>query len=239
MLIVVGGIKGGSGKTTVATNLAVWCARNKKKTLLVDADDQKSTTSWSEQREGNFVNECANEFDLNPEKERILLSGERLFPTISMSGKFCYQQLQRLKQDFEVVVVDTGGRDTTTQRSALTVADKFLVPFKPRSLDVWTLGDVKRLIDEIQVVNPNLKSLYVINQGDARGTDNNDAMELIKEMKCMEAVPTIIGYRKAFSNAASQGLGVWELEKPDEKANNEMEECARFVYQYDISNISV
>jgi chromosome partitioning protein len=223
MLVVVGGIKGGGGKTTLSTNLAVWCARKGRKTLLIDADEQKSATSWAEQREATFAEPNANNvFDILN------------FPTIALSGKFLYQQLQRLKGDYEDIIVDTGGRDTTSQRSALTIADKFLVPFKPRSLDVWTLGDVKRLIDEIQAVNPNLKSFYAINQGDARGSDNNDAMELIADMKCMDCVPGIIGYRKAFSNAAAQGLAVWEVERPDDKACAEMEACAHFIYQSDI-----
>lgn len=228
MLIVVGGIKGGGGKTTVATNLAVWCARQARKTLLIDADEQKSATSWAEQREATF-----KEWKMN--EEHITFTPA----TIALSGKYLFQQIKRLKEDYDDIIVDTGGRDTTSQRSALTIAEKFLVPFKPRSLDVWTLGDVKRLIDEIQAVNPNLKSFYAINQGDPRGTDNNDAIELIDDMKCMECVPGVIGYRKAFSNAAAQGLAVWEMEKVDEKACAEMEACAKHVYHSDISKISV
>lgn len=232
MLIVVGGIKGGGGKTTVATNLAVWCTRQARKTLLIDADEQKSATSWAEQREATFA---------QLEQEEGLEEGTSLmfpnFPTIALSGKFLYQQIQRLKGDYDDIIIDTGGRDTTSQRSALTVADKFLVPFKPRSLDVWTLGDVKRLIEEIQAVNSKLQSFYVINQGDARGSDNSDAMELIADMKCMACVPEVIGYRKAFANAAAQGLSVWEMEKPDDKACGEMDACARHVYLSDIQEM--
>ena len=227
MLIVVGGIKGGGGKTTVATNLAVWCLRNGHKTLLVDADEQKSATSWAEQRDATFVQDNVDPSTV----PRMNL------PTIALSGKFLYQQIQRMKKDYDDIIIDTGGRDTTSQRSALMVADKFLVPFKPRSLDVWTLGDVKRLIEEIQVVNSKLQSFYVINQGDARGSDNSDAMELIADMKCMACVPGVIGYRKAFANAAAQGLSVWETDKSDEKACSEMDSCAKFVYHSDIKEM--
>ena len=41
MIIVTGGIKGGSGKTTIATHLAVMRAQNNSDTLLIDADDQE------------------------------------------------------------------------------------------------------------------------------------------------------------------------------------------------------
>lgn len=228
MLIVVGGIKGGGGKTTVSTNLAVWCVRQGRKKLLIDADEQKSATSWAEQREATYA-------QIQSDAQTVLHFPN--FPTVALSGKFLYQQLQRMKGDYDDIIVDTGGRDTTSQRSAMSIADRFVVPFKPRSLDVWTIGDVKRLIEEIQAINPSLKSFCVINQGDARGSDNADAMEIISEMKCMVSVPGVMGYRKAFSNAAAEGLAVWEVEKPDEKACGEMETCAKFIYQSDVCQI--
>jgi chromosome partitioning protein len=224
MIIVVGGIKGGGGKTTIATNLAVWFVLQGKKTLLIDADEQKSATSWAEQRDSTF-------------QEKDSMDERKALPTISLSGRMLHEQLRRMKGDYDYVIVDTGGRDTTSQRSALTVADKFLVPFKPRSLDVWTVTDVKRLIGEIQAVNPSLQSYYIINQGDSRGTDNSDATDIIRDMDCMESIPSVIGYRKAFSNAAAQGLSVWEIDRPDEKACTEMQHCAEYLYRNDIKNM--
>ena len=44
MIVVVGGIKGGSGKTTVATHLAILCAQAGHDVLLIDADDQETAT---------------------------------------------------------------------------------------------------------------------------------------------------------------------------------------------------
>lgn len=217
MIIVVGGIKGGGGKTTLATNLAVWYWKTFSKLLLVDADEQQSASSWAEQRDialGEYMNDN--------------------FPTIALAGKNIYQQLQRLKEDYEIIIVDTGGRDTTSQRSALSIADKLLVPFKPRSLDVWTLGDVKRMLDEIKAINPSLKCYFVINQGDPSGNDNDDATNLISEIDYFEKVPVIIKHRKAFANAASLGLSVWEMEKMDSKACHEMNQCASFLYHNDV-----
>ncbi|HYO90311.1 MAG TPA: ParA family protein, partial [Pyrinomonadaceae bacterium] len=47
MIIVVGGIKGGSGKTTVATNLAVIRSAEGHDVLLIDADDQETSTDFT------------------------------------------------------------------------------------------------------------------------------------------------------------------------------------------------
>lgn len=207
MIVVVGGIKGGSGKTTLATNLAVMRSINKK-VLLVDADEQKSTSDWAGQRAS------------------IEIPSE--ITTIQLSGKFVHGEIKKLKHYYDDVIVDVGGRDTTSQRSAMTVANIFLVPFKPRSLDIWTLGPLNTMISEIRTVNQKLKCLAVINQADSRGTDNKDALEVLKECTELQCIPFSIGNRKAFGNAAAEGLATHELKIQDKKANEEM----KMLYDY-------
>jgi chromosome partitioning protein len=51
MILTIGGIKGGSGKTTLAINIAVARALKKQSVLLIDADEQKSASMWSEKRD--------------------------------------------------------------------------------------------------------------------------------------------------------------------------------------------
>lgn len=51
MILVVGGTKGGSGKTLLATNLTVIRAQSGQDVLLIDADDQASATLFTRQRE--------------------------------------------------------------------------------------------------------------------------------------------------------------------------------------------
>lgn len=199
MIYVVGGIKGGSGKTTVATNLAVALALEGRDVLLVDADEQETATDFSAWR-----------------NERT--GGETGYTSIQLTGQAARQELQRLSGKFQDVVVDTGGRDTTSQRAALTVADFYLVPFNPRSFDVWTLEKVARLIQEIQTVNPRLRSFAFINRADPRGSDNADAAEALSDTDALEFLDAPLGNRKAYSNAAAQGLGVLELQPSDPKA---------------------
>jgi chromosome partitioning protein len=202
MIVVVGGIKGGSGKTTLATNLAVLRSMEGSKVLLVDADEQLSASDWAQQRDE--------------------LGVETSWSTIQLAGKSIHAQLSRMGADYDDVIIDVGGRDTTSQRSALAIADMFLIPFKPRSLDIWTIGPVKKMISEIKAINPALVCLAVINQADARGADNEDASEVLRECPDIECLPMSIGHRKAFGNAAAEGLGVVELEKQDKKANEEI-----------------
>ncbi len=202
MIVVCGGIKGGSGKTTLATNLTVLRSQSGKKVLLVDADEQKSVTDWMEQR-------VANGFETS-------------WITIQLSGNALNAQLLRLKPDYDDIIVDVGGRDTTSQRSAMSVANLFIVPFKPRSLDIWTMGKVKSLVSEVTASNPEMRAYAVINQADASGCDNKDALQIIEECDVLTCWPFTIGHRKAFANASSEGLAVVELNVQDRKATAEM-----------------
>lgn len=203
MIYVVGGIKGGSGKTTVATNLAVALALAGRDVLLVDADDQETATDFSAWR-----------------NERT--EGRTGYTSVQLTGQAARQELQRLAGKFEDVVIDTGGRDTTSQRAALTVADVYLVPFNPRSFDVWTLEKVARMLQEIRTVNPELRAYAFINRADPRGSDNADAAEALRDTDALEFLDAPLGNRKAFSNAAAQGLSVLELNPQDPKASAEM-----------------
>jgi len=211
MILVVGGIKGGSGKTTLATNLTVLRSLSGRKVLLVDADEQRSASDWVEHRENQNI--------VTP------------WTTVQIIGKGTGLQLEKLTEHYDDIIVDAGGRDTQTQRSALTVADIFLAPFQPRSLDVWTIGNVTSLLSEIRVVNPKLKAMAVINRADPQGIDNKDSADIIKESEGITYLAIHIGQRKAFANAAAEGLGVTELKTQDKKALAEIRHLCDAIFE--------
>jgi chromosome partitioning protein len=203
MIITVGGIKGGSGKTTVATHLAVLRSRDGHDVLLIDADDQETASDFTLLR-----------------NERT--EGHAGYTSIQLTGPAVRTETLRLRDKYEDLLIDTGGRDTQSQRAALSVSDVLLVPFVPRSFDVWTLEKVTDLVSEMQVANPPLKAFTFLNRADPRGRDNGEAAQVLRQSEYLAFLETPLGTRKAFANAASAGLAVTELKPPDPKAAQEM-----------------
>ena len=218
MVVVAGGIKGGSGKSTVAVNLAVMRAREGRDVLLVDADDQETATDFTVLR-----------------NER--LDGEAGYTGVTLRGKAIRTEVLRLVSKYDDIIIDSGGRDTTSQRAAMAVADVYLVPFVPRSFDVWTLERVAGLVEEMQTINPDLQPFVFINRADARGRDNAEAVAYFKEFEVLEYLDVPLGNRKVFANAAAAGLAVVEYRPRDQKAIAEIERFCEVVC--DIAVISV
>ena len=199
MIIVTGGIKGGSGKTTIATHLAVMRAQSGCDVLLIDADDQETSFDFSTLR-SSLENKL-------PE-----------YTCIKLSGKALRSEILKLKGKYDDIIVDAGGRDTINQRAALTTADKLLVPFVPRSFDLWTLDNVASIVQEIKQINPSIEAFAFLNRADSRGDDNEEAQDMIKENENLMTLPVMICNRKAFGNAAAEGKAVNELKAIDKKA---------------------
>lgn len=211
MIIVTGGIKGGSGKTTIATHLAVMRAQQGADVLLIDADDQETSFDFSSLR-------SSNEIKL-PE-----------YTCIKLSGKSVRTEIIKMKEKYDDIIVDAGGRDTINQRAALSTADRLIVPFVPRSFDLWTLDNVASVVQEIKQINPNLQAYAFLNRADARGYDNEEAQEMIKENENLMTLPVAICNRKAFGNAAAEGKAVNELKILDKKAVIEIENLYKCIF---------
>jgi chromosome partitioning protein len=202
VIVVCGGIKGGSGKTTIATNLCVMRARAGADVLLIDADDQ----------------ETAFDFTVLRNERR---TGDTGYTCIKLSGVALRTETLRLSEKYQDIVIDTGGRDTASQRAALSVADVLLVPFVPRSFDVWTLEKVATLVGEVRALNQKLVAYAFLNRADHRGHDNEEAATVIRDTDALTFLDTPLGTRKAFANAGAIGLSVCELLPNDSKATAE------------------
>src|SRR4029453_15881760 len=129
MVIAVLNGKGGVGKTTIATNLATCFASDTKDVLLVDADPQGSALEWKASRPESAV----------------------AFQVIGLPADNLLQEMKRLKNKYDLIVIDGGGRITKTARAAATVADLVLVPTLPSRYDIAaTQGFFEQVLEEVQ-----------------------------------------------------------------------------------------
>jgi chromosome partitioning protein len=203
VIIAVGGTKGGTGKSTVATNLAVLLSVSGHDVLLVDADEQGTATDFTAMRNQG-----------RPEGAG--------FTCIALKGRALVTETRRLAPKYDHVVIDVGAGDTASQRGALAVSELFLVPLAPRSFDVWTVDKIAGLIEEARVTNPDLRALAVINRADSTGNENVAAAEIIRTQDALALLPVSLGNRKSYARAGTSGLSVAELRPADPKAAQEM-----------------
>jgi len=205
VIVVCGGIKGGGGKTTIATNLAVMRSLAGKDVLLVDADQQDSASDFTVVR-----------------NEVMKAKDGAGYTSIKLRGTAVRSEVSRMERKYDDVVIDAGGRDNPGHRAALLVSDLYLVPLFPGSFDVWTLMSVGQLIDEAATFNERLKSVCFLNRADVNGSENEEAAEIVKETKGLDYLNIPIGFRKAFRRAAADGKAVVEYKPKDKKAIEEI-----------------
>jgi chromosome partitioning protein len=205
MIITIGNTKGGVGKTTLAVNMAIARALSGRDVWLIDGDRQGTAqTAISIRAEAGHQPgiSCATYPD----------------------GPTLRAQVQQQAGKFDDIIIDAGGRDSTALRAALVLSDVLLIPFQPRSYDVWALNDIAALVDEARSVRDGLRAVAVLNCADSgeASTDNADAAAAVADVPQFEYLATPIRRRKAFANAAGAGLSVLELKPADKKAIDEL-----------------
>jgi chromosome partitioning protein len=221
MILAVGNTKGGVGKTMLAVNIAAALAQHSRDVLLIDGDEQASAATFAQVRAGQPV--------------------KNSFTTVQLQGAAIRQQMRPLAGKYDEIVIDVGGRDTGSLRATLTVADAILIPFQPRSVDLWTGSQIAALVAEARHVNEDLQAFAILNVADPQGSDNADAAAALSATPAfagagIEALPFVVVRRKAFPNAFSSGLSVLEQERKDPKAVDEILSVVDALYTQEVGN---
>ena len=195
--------KGGVGKTTIATNLLIGF-QQKGKTILIDTDEQQSSMRWSKQRN-----------DINSE----------------YIGSDLLDRLEQLDSEYDYILIDLAGRDSSLFREALLVADLLIVPTAASLFDLELMYYMQEKLIEAKNTNAQIKAVILINKVNSRSTELPEAIEYLDQFK--EVLPTLSSYlseRKIYRDAVVESKSVLELK--NQKAKTEIDSLLSEISTY-------
>lgn len=203
MIILVGGEKGGSGKSCLAQNLAVFFALYQDSSvLMVDCDPQRTTSDWIQARNND------------PDLSQI--------NCIQLYGKI-RNDLLSLEKNYDFIIIDCGGQDNLALRASMSVADHVLVPLRPKRRDIKTVPHMEDILATCKMVNPKMNASFVMTQCP---TLPNQAGRIIEAKDVcrsygINVLDSIVYNRNVYDDSEEDGKSVIELE-PCGKAAQEI-----------------
>lgn len=199
MILLIGAEKGGVGKSTIATNLAVYLAHEGADVVLVDTDTQTTAARFVERR---------GEAGLQPAIQCLQKTGD-----VSAA-------LRDLDKRYQVVIVDAGGRQSRELRTAAAVASLLLTPIRASQADLETLPTMNELTGLARGFNPTLEAYAVLSMTPSNPVIREvaEAQELLVEFDQLKLANSIIRDRKVYRDALLAGRGVVEMDNSQAKA---------------------
>lgn len=202
MITLVGNFKGGTGKSTVAFNLAIWLATQGKKTAAIDLDPQGSLTDVM------YVREEMEYVPLVPVFQELN----------SKTGK-----------EWDEIIVDVGTADIPSMEKAMAMAGRIIIPVAPSQADVWS---TQRFMDLIRKnCKEGTIVTGLMNRADThpRVTETEEAMEALNMINGLTMQKSYLYQRTAYRRAFSEGLAVFEM-LPANKAAGEVWRLSRSLF---------
>ena len=213
MVISIVNEKGGCGKTTLAVNLAATLSHEGDNVLLLDADPQNSTGVFS--------------------KTRSDANLPLLFSNMSKTGSSLGGEIERIKNAFDSVIIDTGGRDNIEMEQAMLNSNITIIPVVPSQYDVSVFEHMLNVCAKNKIYNKNLLILVVLSRISPNPFMAKDLKELrevvatIKEQKELDKIfimENAIYERQVYRKSVIEGKSLQEFCKADDKALIEFKE---------------
>ena len=194
--------KGGSGKTTLSTNLARFYHDRGDKVLLVDSDPQGSASDWHAAREDNPL------------------------PFIAYGNPENLKALPGIASPYDVVIIDGAAKLEGMIAAVIKVSDMILIPVQPSPYDIWATSDLVDLIMARQeVTDGNPKAAFIVSRAIKRTLLSKEIVAALSEhgLPVFDAHTT---QRQIYPRTASDGLSVLDGIST-EKAKKEIKDIVK------------
>ena len=214
MITLIGGTKGGSGKSTITTNLAAYLAGEGHNVLVMDTDIQGSSARWVERRESK---------DINPD-------GLPKVHCVQATGNV-YNAAMDMSKLYDIVLIDAGGHDSRELRTAMVAADCIYVPLQASQFDLETLVSLNDIITIAMDQNPTLKVFGLLSRAPSNPliSEVSEARELLSQFPLFQLADSVIRDRKAYRDGVPMGKGV--VEGGNSTAKAEIQLLAQEIFQ--------
>jgi len=194
--------KGGTGKSTIATNLSRALQLDKEKVLLVDSDMQGTARDW-----------------------RNINEDDSFLAVIGIDRPTLEKDIPKVSGDFDYVVIDGSAKLEEMSVSAIKASDIIIVPVQPSAPDIWGSSELIDLIKTRLSIDPDLRAYFLISR---QITNTNLAKEISDVLKKLglPVLKTKISQRIAYAEAISRGLSVVDIDLKG-KASKEIQSLSK------------
>lgn len=184
-------VKGGVGRSTLATSLAAALAQDYR-VALIDADvPQGTSASWGKLRE---------------EAGRL---GQ-----LSVAGvadhRALVSKVRELVAINDFVVVDGPPRLAEVTRAILVMSRLCLVPLGASAAEIWATADLVKTINEARGRRLDINAYIVWNRFREHTRSARELGEAAEKQLGLPALQSKLGYRVAYSEALARGLSIAE-----------------------------
>lgn len=198
MIVVFAAQKGGVGKSTTATNLAVQRTIKGRRVIIVDLDQgQNSAIRWA--------------------NRRTLAKIEPAIKVVALGVAEVIPHIQQYLTEYDDILVDTGGADSSELRLALQLADLVITPIRAAAVEAETLDLIDRRVTEAKIKNPDLAAWILLNDLTTHHLIRDKAQAKLREycqyLTNLQLMDSTVDHRQALIDANDAGAAVIEMEQ--------------------------